>query len=116
AGFTNGVGFGTDLSAAVMINMVDVIELGIENNNTVEIEKAFPNPASERVTVLLHGMNGTANLTIVDLEGKVVANQTVNISNSNLIVDVSDFANGMYVFNLNLENGKTSKFNVLVSK
>ena len=110
------LGFGTDLTSGVMINMVDVIELGIEDNNKVQVENAFPNPANENITVLLNGLNGTATLTIVDIEGKVVANQTVNINNSQLTVDVRHLANGMYVFNLNLEDGKTSTFNVVVSK
>jgi hypothetical protein len=110
-----GLGRGTDAQASIGVNFVPASELAVAENNQVDAD-AYPNPANENVTVLLKGFNGTANLTIVDIEGKVVFNNVVNVNDSKLMVDVSNFANGMYVFNLNQSNGKTSTFNVVVSK
>lgn len=114
-GAYSGLGFGSDLSAAVVLNMVDPIELGIDNSQ-VELEKAFPNPVVNTLTIPLNGVDGTGTLNIVDLSGKLISTQQVNLSASKLLVDVSSIANGMYVFNLKLENGKSSTFNVVVSK
>ncbi len=108
--------FGTDLSASTLINMVDVTELGIEQEETVKLDNAYPNPAVDMITVPLNGLTGVGTLNIVDVSGKVVYNEQVNLSASKLMIDVTDIPSGMYVFNLNLENGKRSTFNVVVSK
>ena len=110
-----GLGRGTDAQVSIGINFAPAIELGVEENTKVDVN-AYPNPANENVTILLKGLNGNANLTVVDIEGRVVLTDAVNINGSKLSVDVRNLANGMYVFNLNLENGKSATFNVVVSK
>ncbi|MFK8043964.1 MAG: PA domain-containing protein [Crocinitomicaceae bacterium] len=109
-----GLGSGTNSQAAIGINFKDLLKTDetIHNFETI----AFPNPASENVSIMLNDMSGSGFLTVVDLEGKVVISNNVTIDASKLTVDVSDLASGMYVFNLNLENGKTSTFNVVVNK
>lgn len=110
-----GLGRGTDAQASIGIHFAPASELGVEENTNVDV-KAYPNPATENVTILLNGLAGNAALTVVDIEGRVILTDNVNITNSTLSVDVRDLANGMYVFNLKLENGQTSTFNVVVSK
>jgi len=110
-----GLGRGTDSQAGIGINFVSSDELAVEEVENVKAT-AFPNPANENVSIMLNDMSGSGFLTVVDLEGKVVLSNTVTIDGSKLTVDVSDLASGMYVFNLNLENGKTSTFNVVVNK
>ncbi|MFD1551491.1 hypothetical protein DNU06_03695 [Putridiphycobacter roseus] len=114
-GSYSGLGFGSDLSAALVVNMLTTAELGVDDNE-VELEKAYPNPAVNTLTIPLNGVDGAGTLNIVDLSGKLISTQQVNLSASKLLVDVSTIANGMYVFNLKLENGKSSTFNVVVGK
>jgi len=111
-----GLGFGSDLATAIVVNIDDPSWLGLEENEeTVELS-AYPNPAVNEVIIPLNGIEGAAALNIVDVAGKIISTQNVNISDSQITLDVSDIASGMYVFNLSFENGKTSTFNVVVEK
>lgn len=91
-------------------------EAGIKEVKEVE-SAAFPNPAQKEVTVKVQGFNGDAELTIVDLSGKVISTKSVKIGNNNEFkVAVNELNNGMYIFNLKMNDGTSSKFNVLISK
>lgn len=107
------LGLSTELSSSVMINMTTAT--GIEEQE-VKINPAYPNPVLNILTIPLNGLAGFGTLNIIDLSGKIILSEQVNLSDSKLKVDVSNIAAGMYVFNLNLDNGKTSTFNVVVSK
>lgn len=107
------LGLSTELSSSVMIHMTTAT--GLEEQ-LVKVDPAYPNPVLNVLTVPLKGLSGFGTLNILDLSGKIVLSEQVNLSDSILKVDVSSFAAGMYVFNLNLENGKTKTFNVVVSK
>ena len=64
----------------------------------------YPNPAISSVTIELTDKNAVAELTIVDLFGKVVYTSSVAGTES---VDVSNFTSGVYVVRLT-NNGQTS--------
>ena len=51
----------------------------------------------------------------MDVTGKIIATKSV-IANNLLTVDVSDISNGNYMFELLLEDGRSTKFNVVVTK
>jgi len=105
-------GFGTDLTAGISVELST--NLAINENNKLDVN-AYPNPASTVINVPLNGYNGKGTLSIIDVTGKVVTTSTVNVNNI-LTVDVSIIANGNYVFDLNLEDGKSTKFNVIINK
>lgn len=109
------VGFGTDMSSSIMLHTKPVEELSV-NDTEISLEKAYPNPAIHSINIPLNGLSGVGTLNIVDVAGKIVSSQQVNLSNSTLVVDVTKVPAGMYVFNLNTENGKSTSFNVLVGK
>ncbi len=112
-----GLGFGTDLAAALILNTEDATWLGVDDEQPeLELEAAYPNPAVNEITVPLNGISGQGQLNIVDLTGKTVLSQAVNLNDSQLKVDITNISGGMYVFNLNLENGQNTSFNVVVSK
>ena len=52
---------------------------------------------------------------ILDITGKLVQSLNVNVNNM-ITVDVSALSNGTYTFNLMIEDGKSSKFNVVINK
>ena len=80
-------------------------------NNTVS-GTAYPNPTNDNVTVNLNEKeNGT--IVVTDLTGKVVFNNALSLMNGQATVNMSNLQSGMYIFNVTLENGKTSQFNVV---
>ena len=73
---------------------------------------AFPNPAVDVVTVSVDA-EGAATLTVTDIAGKTAMNQAVTLVNGKANVNVASLEAGVYVFNVTLENGQTSVFNVV---
>jgi hypothetical protein len=104
-------GFGTDLPCALGIRLVDKNEIGLTDANFVS-GKVFPNPANDVVTVAIEG-EGTAQLTVTDVAGKVAMTATLNIAAGQDNVNIAGLTAGLYIFNVTLENGKTAQFNVV---
>ncbi len=109
------LGFGADLNPSISVQMFDASELGLVELPTVDLE-AFPNPASEIVHVPVDFVEGNVAMTIVDVNGRIVDNQNVTMTNSRLDVDVTSLASGQYIINLAFENGKRGAINVVVSR
>ena len=109
-------GFGRDVQCAFGVKTINVLEIGItENPNDAKITP-YPNPASDLVRIPIGGMNGIATLTITDLTGRTVSAQQVTLANELLIVDVDGIANGTYSFTLQFATGRSTSFNVVISK
>jgi len=108
-------GFGTDVVSAIGVKMVPV-EVGMNDLDRVEVTP-YPNPTSSTITIPLAGQSGAATLEVFDLAGVKVAERRVSVANNGLLtMDVSDIANGAYLFNMNFENGKHASFRVVVAK
>lgn len=113
----SGLGFGTDLSGAIGVNLIPAIELGIEEQSTEEKITAYPNPAVNTISIPFNNKEGNATINIVDVTGKIVSTQSVNLTNVNTLqLDVTNIESGMYVFNVTYENGTISTFNVVINK
>ena len=87
------------------ISTIGITELNIEG-------KAFPNPATDVVTIAVEA-KGSAVLTVTDISGKIVLAQNVALTNGTSDVNISSLEAGMYVFNVSFENGESSQFNVV---
>lgn len=103
-------GFGADIPSSMAVGISDN-EASIAELNTVA-GKAFPNPANDAVTVAIEG-EGTAQLTITDVAGKVAMTATLNLAAGQDNVNINTLQSGLYIFNVTLENGKTAQFNVV---
>lgn len=73
---------------------------------------AYPNPVIDFVTVKVEG-NGDATLKVTDVAGKVAINRAVTLVEGSVKVDLSGLESGIYIFNVSLQNGQTSQFNVV---
>jgi hypothetical protein len=73
---------------------------------------AYPNPATDVVTVSMQA-EGTASLTVTDVAGKVAFSNAINLVNGKAQINIASLEAGVYVFNVVLEDGKTSQFNVV---
>ena len=105
-------GFGMDVPSAMGLAVFNAAELGVDEVTSTVNGKAFPNPANNEITVSIEG-EGAAQVVVTDLAGKVVMNNSVTLVNGNADMNISTLDAGMYVFNVSLENGKTSQFNVV---
>ena len=104
--------FGSDVTAGISVELTT--NLNVEDNELSKID-AFPNPANNMVTIPLNGFIGNGTVNIMDLTGKIISSKTVNANNL-ISVDVTDIANGNYIFDLKLQDGRSSKFNIVISK
>ena len=107
--FTNG--FGADVPNAVGIKVMSSDGIGISEVNTVN-GSAYPNPTSDDLTISIEG-EGVANVTVTDISGRIAATSVISLVNGKANFNVSALEVGMYIFNVVLENGKTSQFNVV---
>jgi hypothetical protein len=103
-------GFGSDLPSSLAIAVSDN-DVNVTELNTVA-GKAFPNPANDVVTVAIEG-EGTAQLTVTDVAGKVAMSASLNLAAGQDNVNIASLTSGLYIFNVTLENGKTAQFNVV---
>jgi len=95
---------GMKLFPAAELGLVDATELkGI----------AYPNPASDNVTVSINA-TGAATLVVTDISGKIVLNKNLSLTNGNADVNTSSLEAGIYIFNVTLDNNQTSQFNVVI--
>lgn len=95
---------GMKLFPAAELGLVDATELkGI----------AYPNPASDNVTVAINA-TGAATLVVTDITGKIVLNKNLSLTNGNADVNTSSLEAGIYIFNVTLDNNQTSQFNVVI--
>ena len=104
-------GFGVDVPSAVGIKVMSSAGIGISEINTVN-GSAYPNPTSDDLTISIEG-EGVANVTVTDISGKIAATSVISLVNGKANFNVSALEVGMYIFNVVLENGKTSQFNVV---
>ncbi|MDC3133371.1 T9SS type A sorting domain-containing protein [Bacteroidota bacterium] len=105
-------GFGSDVTAGVSVELTT--NLNVQEDELFSID-AYPNPANNVVTIPLKGYSGKGSLNIMDVTGKIISTSNVNVNNL-MTVDVTNISNGNYIFDLNLENGRSTKFNIVISK
>ncbi|MBP1629108.1 MAG: hypothetical protein H6Q15_1, partial [Bacteroidetes bacterium] len=66
--------------------------------------KIYPNPTSDKAVLEFEGLNDDANVSVVDLLGRVIKEYKINKQDSNIEIDVKGFAKGVY--NVILRNDK----------
>jgi len=104
-------GWGSLSAPSISLHVSDAALVGL-NDETIVNGKAFPNPTKNDVTIALEA-NGSGKLNVTDISGKVALSQSINLVNGKTNVDLSSLEDGVYIFNVELENGKTSQFNVV---
>jgi len=98
-------------AASIALNVFDIAQLGL-NDESIIVGKAFPNPTNNNVTISLEA-NGNGQLNVTDVAGKIALSQAITLVNGKTNIDMSTLDAGVYIFNVTLENGKSSQFNVV---
>lgn len=104
-------GWSSGIAPSITLHTFDAAEASISEEASVK-GIAFPNPTKENVRISLEA-SGNGVLNITDLAGKVVATTSITLVNGTTNVDMESLENGMYIFNVELESGQTSQFNVV---
>jgi hypothetical protein len=81
------------------------------NSNHIESLKIFPNPAKSNYIHINHTNSSNTTVTIYDAIGKVISRQQ-HVSNQ---IDVSHLENGLYLFEIQIENQTIIK-KILIDK
>lgn len=109
------VGFGLNTIPSISVRLVEPLGLD-EANEAVELTP-YPNPANETLTIpLTSDLRGQALMSIFNTEGKVVSQETINLTGSQLLVDITTISNGTYLFDLQFEGQKESTFSVVINR
>jgi hypothetical protein len=110
------LGFGTDATCAVGVKMADA-NVGIaENGQQLEITP-YPNPTADILRIPMPGINGTAQLDVFDMQGRLVSGERMGVAaNETMVVDVNGLAAGTYLFMLRFDDGSQGSFRVMVTR
>ena len=104
-------GFTTVAVPAISITMSNSATSGVFENTTIE-GSAFPNPATDEINFSLKA-EGNADVTVTDVSGKVVLKNSISLLNGKSKMNINSLTAGMYIFNVVLENGNSTQFNVV---
>lgn len=103
----------TDPVSGDFVDSVDVeisFALDVEDISSQVTLTIAPNPASDKIAVKANGTTN-AELTIVDVLGNVVYNETITQSKN---IDVSEFNNGIYFVRIREEGAKPISRKIIV--
>lgn len=101
--------------ASIGIKTFPIAQLGVLATTTVQAS-VYPNPANDIVNIAIAGFVGDANLTVTDITGKIVMKQTITTDASGkATVNTSELTNGLYIFNLQMNDGTVSNINVAIN-
>jgi hypothetical protein len=104
-------GFTSNLVPAFAITMSEPAAVGIFANTAIE-GSAYPNPANDELNFSLKA-EGNATITATDVSGKVVMTNSISLVNGKSKLNINSLTTGMYIFNVVLENGNSTQFNVV---
>ncbi|MFT5580960.1 MAG: hypothetical protein ACI9G9_000199 [Psychromonas sp.] len=97
--------------AGMAVQFVDPINVGVSENVALAAN-VFPNPATDKVSIQLNAQ-GSANIIVADITGKIVINTTVELVSGKTTINTNSLESGMYIFNITLANGQSTKVNVV---
>ena len=98
-------------ASSIGLRAIDATQVSVTELKTVE-GSVYPNPANDVVTISIEA-SGSANLIVSDVSGKLVFNDKITLVNGQTTVDINSLESGVYIFNVTLETGETSQFNVV---
>jgi len=111
--YSAGYGFDKAVNSIIDILPTTVGLEEIENNRELV---AYPNPAVDMITVPFGNATGNATINIIDVAGRTVSTQVINLTGGNVAIDVTELESGMYTFNVNYADGSKGEFKVVIAK
>lgn len=104
----------TDEYGCIYNSSVVFVPLGVDEfgwENSIEI---YPNPATENVFISWNNQIQVKNIKLMEITGKILANETPN--RNQIMFDLKDLSNGVYIIDLSTDNASTQKKLVVTNK
>jgi len=101
---------GTCSDTAVVAVTVDAC-LSVEENANTALE-VYPNPVQDVLTIANLNIEGSAVITLVDVQGKIVYTKNITDLTGNFQLDLTDFENGVYIIEVTSDSN-TQKVRVV---
>ncbi len=102
--------FGTVLGTGGQFGDMDEVEFCIIINSVANAEllndiNVYPNPATDAVRIEIGDLAGeSTSLTLVDIQGRKVAEKNIGIGETMIKLETNDFAPGLYLIQINTVN------------
>ncbi|MCP4441148.1 MAG: T9SS type A sorting domain-containing protein [Aureispira sp.] len=92
---------------AIATEIEEELEMSsLEETTTVMNMTLYPNPVQDIVNIRLEGIQETVNLQLLNTAGQTIQQEVLEIQEGQTIqLDMSRLANGIYLLNVQLENG-----------
>ncbi|HRD52625.1 MAG TPA: T9SS type A sorting domain-containing protein, partial [Flavobacteriales bacterium] len=107
---------GLDGAPSMALAAVDVTTIGIEEQDLLEA-MPYPNPTPNWVRVPLKDIQGTVGVRVFNAAGSQVLGKSTQVGADGILtVDMVGLSNGLYLFKLDLNNGRSTEFRVQLNK
>ena len=93
-----------EIRAAATDSLLGIAETVTVDNNNYSV---YPNPATSIITVSSKLSSGITAITLTDVNGRIVKTQNFD-SISDVEMNISDVASGMYLMNINSKEGSST--------
>ena len=88
--------------------------LGLNNLDKNMLVEVYPNPANDFINITTTNIPENTLVNIVSVDGKIMESYTTTIQNSNKVISLSTYSNGIYFVEFKGKNfQQVKKFNVL---
>ncbi len=105
----------TDSQIEVYLTTVGIISSSFNDLSSKPSVKIYPNPVSNWLSLKLNDQNEIKNISLIDLNGKTIQFFD-NYEQTALLIDVSNFNQGIYFINIERLNGQQESFKFLKMK
>ena len=86
---------------AIVEDCTNILEIGLEEFSL------FPNPNNGNFTIINEGVSEEIDLSITDIQGKVVFSKTLNFNKGEQkALSLENIERGIYLVHLNTDNGR----------
>ena len=85
---------------------ITITGLGIEDE--LGVNSMYPNPVVNNLTIDLNAQHGDIQLKVLDLQGRIVAQEVIAAGTTKHVLDLAHLENGTYMVQFN-SNGQTSQ-------
>ncbi|RRJ89975.1 T9SS type A sorting domain-containing protein [Flavobacterium macacae] len=97
----------SNVGQPIVVDMNSECNLSIDNPELASTIKLYPNPAKNFLNLELGNSSEFTSYSIIDISGKVLAEQTITSENN--IIPVNHLSDGFYILKLDGNNFSTTK-------
>lgn len=101
--------FGVNLFVAKASEVPNAGDVVLAGKNPVTLGQNYPNPAKNRTVINVEFSSGEAVLRIYNVLGKLVEEIVVDGDKKSIVLDVSNYQEGIYLYSIEADGQKVTK-------